>query len=90
MNRRDTIVALLAPGAIPLGAFAQQPGKVWRIGMLETTSMSLNPANLDAFLKGMQDLGSRGETSSSTIARLTVATSVFRTLRPSCCAGKST
>jgi len=57
MNRRDTIVALLALGATPLGAFAQQQGKVWRIGVLETISMSLNAANLDAFLKGMQDLG---------------------------------
>jgi len=57
MNRRDTIVALLALGATPLGAFAQQPGKVWRIGMLETISMSLNAANLDAFLNGMQELG---------------------------------
>jgi putative ABC transport system substrate-binding protein len=57
MNRRDTVLALLALGATPLGSFAQQPSKVWRIGMLETISMSLNAANLDAFLKGMQELG---------------------------------
>jgi putative tryptophan/tyrosine transport system substrate-binding protein len=57
MNRRATVLALLALGATPLGSFAQQPSKVWRIGMLETISMSLNAANLDAFLKGMQNLG---------------------------------
>jgi len=57
MNRRDSILALLALGAAPLASFAQQPGKVWRIGMLETTSMAQNAANLTAFLKGMQDLG---------------------------------
>jgi len=57
MDRRDTILALLALGAAPLGSFAQQPGKVWRVGMLETTSMTPNAANLNAFLKGMQELG---------------------------------
>jgi putative ABC transport system substrate-binding protein len=57
MNRRDLVLALLAMAAAPLGSFAQQPGKVWRIGFLETTSMALNAANLDAFQKGMQELG---------------------------------
>ena len=57
MNRRDTVLALLALGTAPLASFAQQPGKVWRIGMLETRSMAQNAANLNAFLKGMQDLG---------------------------------
>ena len=57
MNRRDTILALLALGAAPLTSLAQQPGKVWRIGMLETRSMAQNAANLNAFLKGMQELG---------------------------------
>src|SRR5713101_4236491 len=57
MNRRNTVLALLALGAAPLGSFAQQPSKVWRIGMLETTSMALNATNLGAFLKGMQEFG---------------------------------
>jgi putative ABC transport system substrate-binding protein len=57
MNRRDTVLALLALGAAPLASFAQQLGKVWRIGLLETTSMAQNAANLSAFLKGMQELG---------------------------------
>lgn len=57
MNRRDTVLALIALGSAPLGSFAQQPGKVWRIGMLETLSIAQNAANLNAFLKGMQELG---------------------------------
>jgi len=56
MNRRNTVLALLALAAGPLNSLAQQPSKVWRIGMLETTSMALNATNLNAFLKGMQEL----------------------------------
>ena len=43
--------------AAPLASFAQQQGKVWRIGMLETTSTTLNAANLDGFRQGLRDLG---------------------------------
>jgi putative ABC transport system substrate-binding protein len=57
MNRRDTVIALLALSATPLVSFAQQAGKVWRIGMLETISIVQNGANLNAFLKGMRELG---------------------------------
>ncbi len=59
MNRRDAVLTLLALGAAsgPLCSVAQQPSKVWRIGMLETRSMAPNAANLDAFVKGMQELG---------------------------------
>lgn len=40
MNRRDAVRALLVLGAAgrPLAAFAQQPGKVWRIGMLSVAA----------------------------------------------------
>jgi len=41
----------------PLAAEGQQAGKIYRIGMLETTSMALNAANLDAFRQGLQELG---------------------------------
>ena len=41
----------------PLGAGAQQTGKVYRIGVLETTSPALNTANLDAFRQGLRELG---------------------------------
>jgi len=59
MNRRDTVLALVALGAAsgPLAALAQQQGKVWRIGMLETSSMVPNGANLNAFRQGLRELG---------------------------------
>jgi putative tryptophan/tyrosine transport system substrate-binding protein len=34
-----------------------QQGKVWRIGVLETTSQTMNSANLDALRKGLRELG---------------------------------
>ena len=43
--------------AVPLSAEAQQAAKVHRIGMLETTSMALNAANLEAFRQGLRELG---------------------------------
>jgi hypothetical protein len=58
MNRRDTILALVASGtaAWPLASLAQQ-GKVWHVGFLSLTPASLNSQNTDAFLKGMRELG---------------------------------
>lgn len=56
MNRRDVAISLLALGVIPCMSDAQQPGKVWRVGMLETLSTASNAANLNAFLKGMREL----------------------------------
>ncbi len=59
-NRRKLIVALGASAlAAPLRAFAQQQGKVWRIGFLAPRS---RPASLDsdifgAFSNGMRELG---------------------------------
>lgn len=59
MNRRDVAISLLllVLGVVPCISGAQQSGKVWRVGMLETTSMAANAANLNAFLRGMQELG---------------------------------
>ena len=34
-----------------------QSGKVYRIGLLETTSATANRANLDALLRGLKDAG---------------------------------
>ncbi len=56
MNRRDAALALVALGAAPFASWAQQP-KVWRIGMLETTSLGQNHVHIDAFKQGMLDLG---------------------------------
>ena len=59
IRRRDFVI-LLGGGAAtawPLAARAQQPGRVWRIGVLETTSMALNAANFEAFRQKLRDLG---------------------------------
>jgi putative ABC transport system substrate-binding protein len=57
MNRRDVAISLLVLGVVPCISVAQQPGKVWRVGMLETLSMASNAANLNAFLNGMREHG---------------------------------
>lgn len=56
MNRRDTALALLALGAAPLAALAQQPGKVWRIGIL-SQSDRIASGFFAAFVRGMRELG---------------------------------
>ena len=56
MDRRDTVLALLALGAAPLAAEAQQAAKIARIGYLATNpATSLHPR--EAFLQGLRDLG---------------------------------
>jgi putative ABC transport system substrate-binding protein len=42
--------------ALSFAAYAQS-GKVYRIGLLETTSASANRTNLDAFLRGLREAG---------------------------------
>jgi putative tryptophan/tyrosine transport system substrate-binding protein len=58
MDRR-TFIGGIAGGllAAPLAAPAQQVGKVYRIGILETIPASQNAAKLDALRKGLRDLG---------------------------------
>jgi putative ABC transport system substrate-binding protein len=58
MDRR-TFIGGVAGGllAAPLGARAQQVGKVYRIGILEPIPAAQNAANLDALRKGLRDLG---------------------------------
>ena len=43
--------------AVSFVASAQQVGKVYRIGILESVPAARNAANLDAFRKGLRDLG---------------------------------
>ena len=58
MRRREFISLLgTAVAAGPLSAYAQQPKKVWRIGMLETVAALLKAADYDAFLAGLEALG---------------------------------
>lgn len=58
MDRR-TFIGGVAGGlvATPLAARAQQVGKIYRIGLLETIPAAQNAANLDALRKGLRDLG---------------------------------
>src|SRR4030095_11412164 len=55
MNRRESIIALVALGAVPL-AEAQQAAKVPRIGFLET-NRAASPHTPEAFRQGLRDLG---------------------------------
>jgi putative ABC transport system substrate-binding protein len=57
MNRRAFIATATAILVAPLAAQAQPPGKIYRIGMLETRSTALNAANIDAFRRGLRELG---------------------------------
>ena len=56
MDRRATILSLLALGAAPLAAAAQQAVKVARIGYL-SPSLASSPRLRDAFLQGLRELG---------------------------------
>ena len=58
MDRR-TFIGGITGGLFvaPLAALAQQAGKVYRIGILETIPASQNAAKLDALRKGLRDLG---------------------------------
>jgi putative tryptophan/tyrosine transport system substrate-binding protein len=57
MQRREFITLLGGAAVWPLAANAQQPTKRYRIGMLETVSPAFNTAELEAFRKGLRELG---------------------------------
>ncbi len=56
MDRRDTVLALLALGAVPFATEAQQAAKVARIGFL-SGSLANGPHLPEAFRQGLRDLG---------------------------------
>ena len=56
MNRRETIIALVALGAVPLSAEAQQAAKVPRIGYL-SSNLAGTPYMTEGFRQGLRDLG---------------------------------
>jgi len=56
MKRRTFIALAAGAAALQLTARAQT-GKVWRVGMLDTTSAQLNSKNIEAFRAGMRALG---------------------------------
>ena len=59
MKRREAVLGLIALGAAPLAALAQQQGKLWRIGILAQSARpaSLGGDSFGAFLRGMRELG---------------------------------
>jgi putative ABC transport system substrate-binding protein len=59
MNSRRKLVFALGAGALtaPFWSFAQQPGKVWRIGFLWELERSYYVDRFDAFTAGMRELG---------------------------------
>jgi putative ABC transport system substrate-binding protein len=58
MQRRQFIGIIAgAAAAWPVGVYAQQPKKIWRIGMLETVAAALKTPDYEAFLAGMESLG---------------------------------
>jgi hypothetical protein len=48
---------ILAVLLASLAAEAQEAGKVYRVGVLETTPIALNAPNLNAFRLGLKELG---------------------------------
>ena len=57
MRRREFIVALSAAAVLPISAHAQQPLKIWRIGVLESASRELNTPNMNVFLRTLREHG---------------------------------
>jgi putative ABC transport system substrate-binding protein len=56
MNRRETIIVLVALGAVPLAAGAQQAAKVPRIGYL-SVNLAGSSHMTEGFRQGLRDLG---------------------------------
>jgi putative ABC transport system substrate-binding protein len=56
-TRRAFIAGALAVIAAPLAAQEKKAGRVYRVGVLEAVSLSANAANIDAFRKGLRELG---------------------------------
>ena len=59
MNRRDTLAALLALGAVPLVALAQEGARSFRVGFIVAAArpQSLESSAYGGFTKGMRELG---------------------------------
>lgn len=57
IDKRRTLVVILALLLLPLPAVGQQKQKVYHIGVLETVSPALNAASFDAFRQGLRERG---------------------------------
>src|SRR5207245_8827336 len=56
-TRRAFMAGARAGVAAPVAAQDKKAGRVYRIGVLESVSLSDNAANIDEFRKGLRDLG---------------------------------
>jgi putative ABC transport system substrate-binding protein len=57
MRRREFLGVLGVAAGWWVTARAQQPAKIWRIGVLETISPTSNAKNINAMKRGLHDLG---------------------------------
>ena len=55
--RRKVVLAAAALLAVPLASFAQKQSKVWRIGFLSGGTVTAAQGLLDAFVRGLRELG---------------------------------
>ena len=55
--RRRILLAASVLLAAPLASLAQQPSRVWRIGFLSNGTVASGRGQLDAFVRGLNELG---------------------------------
>lgn len=55
--RRKVVLAAAALLAAPLASFAQKQSKVWRIGFLTNGTVASSQGQVDAFVRGLNELG---------------------------------
>jgi len=57
MQKRHALLAAVGIAAISWALPSLAQGRVWRIGVLETTALAMNGPNFDALRKGLRELG---------------------------------
>ena len=57
ITRRRIVLTTGALFAVSMASFAQRQSKIWRIGFLTNGTVSSAQGQLDAFIRGMNELG---------------------------------
>ena len=57
ITRRKLVIAFGAGALAPLASFAQQPGRIYRIGFLSQVSLGASASRVDALREGLRELG---------------------------------